>query len=227
MIGYKDLTEEEKGRIRSAKEPLILQTANGRAYAQDETDAYIHDLGIWVVFYILEDSPAVLSLGLLVEEHKFTYLWEPGEVPFLLKNEPHVKALCWPNVNVPFVMVSHKPKPKKRSSKPASVINDAGGAGEKEVKDKSTSSKSSPSNSTKANSSAEVEANLVEEKSAPEDSSKGKVEPPPTATKKIKDAVKERRKRFKEKRTKTSPLSKHNVLTHFQGTQTAKCADMR
>ena len=83
LIGYKDLTDEEKGRIRSAKEPLILQTANGRAYAQDETDAYIHDLGIWVVFYILEDSPAVLSLGLLVEEHKFTYLWEPGEVPFL------------------------------------------------------------------------------------------------------------------------------------------------
>ena len=46
---------------------------------------YVNDLDTFVTVQILEDTPAVLSLGKLCEGHGYSYEWTSGEKPHLLK----------------------------------------------------------------------------------------------------------------------------------------------
>ena len=49
----------------------------------------------------LPDTVAVLSLGLLVEELRFSYVWNPWRCPFLRRGNLTVR--CHPTNNVPFI----------------------------------------------------------------------------------------------------------------------------
>ena len=44
---------------------------------------YVHDLDLFVTVQILDDTPAVLSLGKLCEEHGFSNEWASGQSPHL------------------------------------------------------------------------------------------------------------------------------------------------
>ena len=59
------------------------------------------DLKVRVWAHILPDTVAVLSLGLLVEELRFSYIWNPGKSPFLRKGNLTIR--CHPTNNVPFI----------------------------------------------------------------------------------------------------------------------------
>ena len=65
MIGLSELNETEKRTIRKLKHPFLIQTAHGIAACDKEANIYIHELDLWVWAGLLEDSPAVLSLGQL------------------------------------------------------------------------------------------------------------------------------------------------------------------
>ena len=51
--------------------------------------------------HILPDTVAVLSLGLLVEELRFSYIWNAGKPPILRNGNTTVR--CHPTNNVPFI----------------------------------------------------------------------------------------------------------------------------
>ena len=65
MIGINQLRASEKESIRDLSVPFFVQTAHGVVPCTKEARIYIHDLKQWVWAQLLEDSPAVLSLGLL------------------------------------------------------------------------------------------------------------------------------------------------------------------
>ncbi len=51
--------------------------------------------------HILPDTVAVLSLGLLVEEFRFSYIWNPGKSPIL--RDGNLTVRCHTTNNVPFI----------------------------------------------------------------------------------------------------------------------------
>ena len=80
MIGVKQLHHSERSSIRKLAEPFLVQTAHGVVRCDSEAKIYIHDLKIWVWAQLLEDSPAVLSLGLLCQQMGFGYSWDEGQL---------------------------------------------------------------------------------------------------------------------------------------------------
>ena len=54
----------------------MVVTANGEVLAKEEATVYVR----------LENTPAVLSLGKLCEEHGYSYHWTSGQEPLLIKN---------------------------------------------------------------------------------------------------------------------------------------------
>ena len=66
--------------------------ANGEVQTNEEARAYVHDLDLFVTVPLLDDTPAVSSLGKLCEEHGHSYEWESGQKPHLIKNGKRI--LC-------------------------------------------------------------------------------------------------------------------------------------
>ena len=64
-----------------------MVTANGEVQANEEAQVYVHDLVLFVTVQILDDTPAVLSLGKLLEEHGKIYEWTSGQKPHLTKQQ--------------------------------------------------------------------------------------------------------------------------------------------
>ena len=48
---------------------------------------YVYDLDLFVTVQILDDTPAVPSLGKLCEEYGYTYKWANGQKPHQTKQE--------------------------------------------------------------------------------------------------------------------------------------------
>ena len=53
---------------------------------QEETIVYVKELGIFLTMKVLENTPAVLSLGKLCDENGYSYEWINGQKPHLIKN---------------------------------------------------------------------------------------------------------------------------------------------
>ena len=47
---------------------------------------YVHDLGLFVTVQLLDETPAVLSLGKLFEDHGYSHDWVSGQKPRLTPN---------------------------------------------------------------------------------------------------------------------------------------------
>ena len=58
---------EKKIPSEDQKGPTVIAIANGKAESTEEATVYVHDLDVFVAVMLLEDSLAVLSLGLLCE----------------------------------------------------------------------------------------------------------------------------------------------------------------
>ena len=58
-----------------------MVTANGEVQTNEEAQAYVHDLDLFVTVQILDDTLAVLSLGKLCEEHGYSCEWASGQNP--------------------------------------------------------------------------------------------------------------------------------------------------
>ena len=86
------LAKKEEATIRPIDVSRTIQIANGVITVHEEAQIYIHELGIKVWAGLAEDSPAVLSLGLLCDDHNFIYVWKPNSQPILQKgNESNMR----------------------------------------------------------------------------------------------------------------------------------------
>ena len=55
--------------------PTIVKTASGEVQTQEEATENVKELEKFLTMKVLEDTPAVLSLGKLCDEHGYSYEW--------------------------------------------------------------------------------------------------------------------------------------------------------
>ena len=66
--------------------PAIVITANGEVQTHEEATVYVKELEKVLTMKVLENTPAVLSLGKLCDEHGYSYEWVNGQKPHLIEN---------------------------------------------------------------------------------------------------------------------------------------------
>jgi hypothetical protein len=107
LVDTASLTAREAATVRRLEDPFQMQTANGIIYAEREAKIRVKELDIAVWAVVLPNTPAVLSLGCLVEEHDLTYIWKKGSPPRLILPTGRV-VLCKPSHNVPHIVAGHR-----------------------------------------------------------------------------------------------------------------------
>ena len=73
MISKKDLNSAELETVTTWRSPTMVITANGEVQTHEETTVYVKELDIFLKMKVLEDTPAVLSLGKHCDEHGYSY----------------------------------------------------------------------------------------------------------------------------------------------------------
>ena len=86
MISKKDLSDAEMDPLTKSCSPTIVITANGEVQTQEEATVYVRELDIFLTMKVLENTPAVLSLGKLCDENGYSYEWINGQKPHRIKN---------------------------------------------------------------------------------------------------------------------------------------------
>ena len=84
MISKKDVNCDEMDTLTTSCRPTTVITTNGEVQAHEEATVYVEELDICLTIKVLEDRPAVLSLGLLCDEHGYSYEWINGRKPHLI-----------------------------------------------------------------------------------------------------------------------------------------------
>ena len=102
MISKKDLCDAEMGTLTKSCSPTIVITANGEVQTQEEATVYVKELGIFLTMKVLENTPAVWSLGKLCDENGYSYEWIHGHKPHLIKNG--IRIQCNTENFVPIVV---------------------------------------------------------------------------------------------------------------------------
>ena len=101
MLSRKDLNSAELETVKVSKSPTTVVTANGEVQTTEEATVYVKELDLFVTVKLLDDTPAVLSLGKLCEDHGYSYEWTSGHKPQLTQSGRRIKcstANCVPIV---------------------------------------------------------------------------------------------------------------------------------
>ena len=85
MISKKDLNSAEMDTLTTSRSPTTVITASGEVQTHEEATVYVKELDTFLTMKVLEDTPAVLSLGKLCDEHGYSYEWINGQKPISLK----------------------------------------------------------------------------------------------------------------------------------------------
>ena len=102
MISKKDLSDAEMDTLTKSCSPTIVITANGEVQMHEEAIVYVKELDIFLTMKVLENTPAVLSLGKLCDENGYSYEWINGQKPHLIKNG--IRIQCNTENFVPIVV---------------------------------------------------------------------------------------------------------------------------
>ena len=103
MISKKDLNPAELETVTTSRSPTTVITANGEVQTHEEATVYVKELDIFLTMKVLEDTPAVLSLGKLCDENGYSYEWINGQKkPHLIKNG--IRVQCNTENFVPIVV---------------------------------------------------------------------------------------------------------------------------
>ena len=84
MISKKVLNSAELETVTTSRSPTTVITADAEVQTNEEATVYVKELDIFLTVKLLEDTPAVLSLGKLCEEHGHSYEWISGHQPHLI-----------------------------------------------------------------------------------------------------------------------------------------------
>ena len=98
MINRKDLSDT----LTKLCSPRIVTTANGEVQKHEEATVYVKELEKFLTKKVLENTPAVLSLGKLCVENGYFYEWINGQKPHLIKNG--IRIICNTENFVPIVV---------------------------------------------------------------------------------------------------------------------------
>ena len=82
--------------------PTVELAANEEVHTNEEAQVYVHNLNLFVTVQLLEETPAVLSLGKLCEDHGYSYGWVSGQKPRLTKEGKII--ICKTDNFVPLVV---------------------------------------------------------------------------------------------------------------------------
>ena len=102
MISKKDLSDAEMDTLTKSCSPTTVITANGEVQTHEEAIVYVKELHIFLTMKVLENTPAVLSLGKLCDENGYSYEWINGQKPHLIKNG--IRIQCNTENFVPIVV---------------------------------------------------------------------------------------------------------------------------
>ena len=102
MISKKDLSDAEIDTLMKSCSPTIVVTANGEVQTHEEAIVYVKELDIFLTVKVLENTPAVLSLGKLCDENGYSYEWINGQKPHLIKDQ--IRIICNTENFVPIVV---------------------------------------------------------------------------------------------------------------------------
>ena len=102
MISKKDLSDAEMDILTKSCSCTIVITANGKVQTHEEAIVYVKELDIFLTVEVLENTPAVLSLGKLCDENGYSYEWINGRKPYLIKNG--IRIQCNTENFVPIVV---------------------------------------------------------------------------------------------------------------------------
>ena len=103
MISKKDLSDAEMDTLTKSCSPTIVITANGEVQTHEEAIVYVKELDIILTVKVLENTPAVLSLGKLCDEYGYSCEWINGQKPHLI--EEGIRIICNTENFVPIVVV--------------------------------------------------------------------------------------------------------------------------
>ena len=79
MISKKNLNDAEMDTLTKSCSPTIVITANGEVQTHEEATVYVKELDIFLTMKVLDNTPAVLSLGKLCDENGYSYEWINGK----------------------------------------------------------------------------------------------------------------------------------------------------
>ena len=85
MISKKDLNSAELETVTTSRSPTTVFAAYGEVQTNEEATVYVRELDIFLTMKLLEDTPAILSLKKLCDEHGYSYEWINGQKPHLIK----------------------------------------------------------------------------------------------------------------------------------------------
>ena len=136
MISKKDLSDAEMDTLTKSCSPAIVITANGEVQTHEEAIVYVKELGIFLTMKVLDNTPAVLSLGKLCDENGYSYEWINGQKPHLIKDG--IRIICNTENFVPIVVLGLSSSSSSSSSRTPI----------KQESHSSSSSSSSPSSPT-------------------------------------------------------------------------------
>ena len=116
LISKKDLNSSEMDTLTKSCSPTIFITANGEVQTHEEATVYVKELDIFLKMKVLENTPAVLSLGKLCDENGYSYEWINSQKPHLIKN--CIRIQCNTENFVPIVVhgLSASPSSSSHSS---------------------------------------------------------------------------------------------------------------
>ena len=84
IISKKDLNSAEMDTLTKSCSPTTVITADGEVQTYEEATVYVKELDTFLTMKVLEDTPAVLSLGKLCDEHGHSFEWINGQKPLLI-----------------------------------------------------------------------------------------------------------------------------------------------
>ena len=102
MISKKDLSEAEMDTLTKLRSPTIVTTANGEVQTQEEAIVYVKELDMFLTMKVLENTPAVLSLGKLCDENGYSYARINGQKTHLIKDG--IRIICNTENFIPIVV---------------------------------------------------------------------------------------------------------------------------
>ena len=171
MISKKDLSDAEMDTLTKSCSPTIVITAIGEVQTHEEATVYVKELDIFWTMKVLENTPAVLSLGKLCDENGYSYEWIHGQKPHLIKNG--IRIQCNTENFVPIVV------PGLSTSSSSSSYQSTSRTPSRQESHCSTSSSSSSSSPTATSSDNETRER--------EDGTESDISPVPVSSFKVDD----------------------------------------
>ena len=87
------INSAELETMRTSRSPTTVMTANGEVQTREEATVYVRELDLFVTGMLLEETPAVLSLGMLCDDHGYTHHWTSGQKPHLTKKGKRIDCI--------------------------------------------------------------------------------------------------------------------------------------